>query len=437
MIDLLVIGAGLSGLMAAHAAAKAGCTVKVIAKGLGTLHWSAGTIDLLGYGPGARADVIRRPLDVIDELGATVPGHPYALFGGDVIRTTLDEFRQLTEALGLPYGGAANQGENLLLPSPAGAARPTYLAPTAQLAGDLQRTEPMVIVGFEGLRDFYPALIAENLSKQGMNARAVMLPHDLLTVRTDANTIQLAHELDDGARAARLATALGSVAKSGERVGLPAILGLDNHAQTFATLQDTLNAPVFEIPTLPPSVPGVRLFKALRGKLEQMGVRVEAGMEVIAAEIAPRENGAAPAVRWVASETSARPLKHRAGHFVLATGGILGGGFNSDHTGHIWETVFDLPLTVPQARNQWFRPRFLDEAGHPVFHGGVAVNRSLQPVDEAGNRRYANLRITGGALAGYDPIVERSLEGVALVSGVAAGKALAPEESEMLRKIKD
>ncbi len=48
MLDLLVVGAGLSGLMAAYAAAQAGLQVRVVAKGLGALHWSAGTIDLLG-----------------------------------------------------------------------------------------------------------------------------------------------------------------------------------------------------------------------------------------------------------------------------------------------------------------------------------------------------------------------------------------------------
>jgi glycine/D-amino acid oxidase-like deaminating enzyme len=36
MVDLIVIGAGLSGLMAAYTAAKAGLSVRVAAKGLGS-----------------------------------------------------------------------------------------------------------------------------------------------------------------------------------------------------------------------------------------------------------------------------------------------------------------------------------------------------------------------------------------------------------------
>ncbi|MFN3332724.1 MAG: FAD-binding protein, partial [Caldilinea sp.] len=113
-------------------------------------------------------------------------------------------------------------------------------------------------------------------------------------------------------------------------------------------------------------------------------------------------------------------LKHRASAFLLATGGVLGGGFDSNHEGCFWETVFDLPLTVPQDRKQWFRPLFLDERGQPAFRGGVAVNDALQPVDAAGAPVYANLWAAGGLLAHADPILERSLEGVAIASAVAA-----------------
>ena len=65
-LDLLVIGAGLSGLTAAHTAAKAGLKVHVITKGLGALHWSAGTIDLFGYSADEHNLPVRRPLEAID-----------------------------------------------------------------------------------------------------------------------------------------------------------------------------------------------------------------------------------------------------------------------------------------------------------------------------------------------------------------------------------
>ena len=68
-------------------------------------------------------------------------------------------------------------------------------------------------------------------------------------------------------------------------------------------------------------------------------------------------------VAWLESKTTTRPMKHRAKNFLLATGGILGGGFNSDQDGRVWEVILDLPLTVPQDRSEWFDSSFLKSCG--------------------------------------------------------------------------
>lgn len=415
MPDLIVIGAGLSGLSAALTAAQAGLNVKVIAKGLGAQHWSAATIDLLGYLPGPQGTRVERPLETIGELG---PTHPYRLVDSAAPAKTLARFQQMTADAGLPYAGANIQGENLWLPSPAGVARPAYLAPLAQVGGDLSTGEPILVVGFDGMRDFFPTLIAENLGKQGYDARATFLPLDVLTNRHDSNTIQLAAAVARPPVHNRLGIALSKLAKRGERIGLPAILGLDSHAEVMATLAERAGAVVFEIPTLPPSVPGVRLHTSLRKRLQSLGVRVEAGMEATGYGDDGRY------VNWVETETSSRPLRHRAANFLLATGGVLGGGFNSDHNGRFWEVIFDLPLTVAQERQAWFRPEFLDPAGQPVFSGGVAVNRDFQPVNGDGVAVFENVWAAGSLLAHADPIQERSLEGIAIATGVAAAEKI-------------
>jgi len=427
MTDILIIGAGLSGLMTAYTAAKAGQKTHVIAKGLGALHWTAGTVDLFGYPPGARTAPIRRPLDYIaDTLTKEQPESPYALLGADRIAAALDAFQALAAEIGLAYYGAATPGDNLLLPTAAGAARPTYLAPAAQIGGDLARKDPMLIVGFDGLSDFYPRLVADNLARQGQPARAAVLPMALLTDRIDSNTLQQAAGMDDAQRRAKLIGALQQIVKPGERIGLPPILGLQQHATAFQEVQAQMGATVFEIPLLPPSVPGTRLFTALREHLRAMGVSVDAGMEVINAHSTPGAGSTPGHVAWVESATSTpRPYRHTAQRFVLATGGILGAGFNSDQHGRLWEVVFNLPLSVPQQRSQWFRPAFFNPEGHPVFAGGVRVNRALQPVDEAGGLLYENLWVVGDALANDDSILQRSLEGTAIATGVVAGQALA------------
>lgn len=415
MIDLVVIGAGLTGLCAALTAAEAGLRVKVVSKGLNALHWSAATLDLLGYTPPRKVPV-RQPWETLARLPNE---HPFQVLGADRVRGAVERFLGWTEQAGLPYIGGTVAGENFMLPSPVGAMRPVYLAPRAQRGGDLSTEQPLLIVGFDGARDFYPHLLAEHLAKQGRSARGLVLPTKLITQRSDANTVQLAAELDKPEHQRSLGAALKAAVLPGERIGMPAILGLNDHAQTLETLIQLAGAPIFEIPTLPPSVPGLRLTAALRRLLEGHNVRVEVGMEVVGVQV---EDGV---VRWVETATSSRPLKHAAAGFLLATGGVLGGGFQSDHSGRFWETIFDLPLSVPQDRSQWFRPLFLDPAGQPVFRGGVVMNNQCQPLDGKGGVVYRNLWAAGSLLSGADPLQEHSLEGIGLASGVAAGEAAA------------
>ena len=416
MIDLLVIGAGLTGLVAALRAAESGRRVKVIAKGMGAHHWNAGTIDVLGY-----AGIAERPVATPWQQMANLDDdHPYQLVGHAAARQSIGWFMTTAAGSGLDYTGAADE-RNLLLPSPAGAWRPVLLAPAGQRGGAADKTQPMLIAGLHGMRDFYPHLIVRNLVASGQPARAATLPWSVVSEARDRNNVQLAELLDEPATQQRLISALKLVAQPGERIGLPAILGLHRHGDALATLQRDLRCTVFEIPTLPPSVPGIRLTTALRRALAQRDVRVEVGMEVIGFHA---EHGA---IQWVETATSARPLRHRAGAYLLATGGVLGGGFSSDHAGRFWETVFNLPLTVPQDRARWFRPRFLDPQGQPAFHGGVSVSSSFQPVDADGRPVYTNLWAAGGALAHADPILERSLEGIAIVTGVAAADAIVRE----------
>ncbi|HMN30253.1 MAG TPA: FAD-binding protein, partial [Caldilineaceae bacterium] len=216
MLDLLVIGAGMAGLSAALTAADAGLTVQLIAKGQSATHWHTGAVDLLGYLPGQEQPV-SSPLSSLSALGAD---HPYRRLGAQRVAAAVASLQGWLAEEGIAYGGAGVDGENLCLPSPVGAARPTYLAPVGQQAGDLSRRDPLLIVGFTGLRDFFPELIAENLAKQGHAARAGFLPLTTITDRRDFTTVQLAAALDAPGASVRLAAALKPLVRPGERVGL-------------------------------------------------------------------------------------------------------------------------------------------------------------------------------------------------------------------------
>lgn len=199
------------------------------------------------------------------------------------------------------------------------------------------------------------------------------------------------------------------------RIGFPAVLGLNRAVEVVRDLEEMTGLLVFEIPTLPPSIPGIRLHNMLVAEIERHGGRVLDGMDVMSAEYE------GDMVRGVWSEAAARPKLNRASSYILATGGILGGGVQMGVDGRMRECVFDLPLAGYSEEGIPFRRSFLGSGGHPVFRAGVNVNGDLQPISPNGERFYRNLYTVGSALAYSDPVHERSVEGVALVTGFAAG----------------
>jgi glycerol-3-phosphate dehydrogenase subunit B len=67
--------------------------------------------------------------------------------------------------------------------------------------------------------------------------------------------------------------------------------------------------------------------------------------------------------------------------------------------------------------------RFLGE--HPLGAAGVRVDAQLRPLHASGEPVLANVRCVGGLLAGHDPTVEGSREGVALATAARAAELLA------------
>ncbi len=181
MLDLLIIGAGLSGLSAALVAAQAGKSVRVVAKGLGSMHWSAATVDLLGYLPGAYEAAVVDPLAAIEKLPPAPPLPP------DFARRSPGSAgicsSRVWPTQDCPISAQLNPATTCCCRRRSARRVRPILAPRAQIGGRLDGDDPMLIVGFSGMRDFYPALIAENLTKQGYAARYAHLPLDVITSR--------------------------------------------------------------------------------------------------------------------------------------------------------------------------------------------------------------------------------------------------------------
>jgi glycerol-3-phosphate dehydrogenase subunit B len=388
----------------------------MVTKGWGTLHWGSGCVDVLGYFPIDNPDPLQSPAEGITQLVRDHPNHPYALIDLDQIETALEAFKGLSAQYGYPLHGDLDK--NWLLPSALGTFRPTCLAPETMIAGDLRLNSPMLVVGFEQFNDFYPELIADNIACQGRSARGVTLDLPSLRGQRFVTGRVLASMFEAGEFRQEFVTSLKSRLQGIARVGIPAVIGLNKSIAIKRELEAQLGLPVFEIPSLSPSIPGIRLHNLMVQEIERLGGRVYDGMQVLSAVIEGR------LVNAVYTEAAARLRPNQARIYVLATGGLLGGGFQSEYTGRMRESVFDLPLTSPIDRSVWFQDQFLAAQGHPVYQAGPTLARDFRPLDGEGQPLYENLFLAGSVLGNCDPIRERSLEGLALATGYVVGNQI-------------
>jgi glycerol-3-phosphate dehydrogenase subunit B len=420
--DVVVIGAGLAGLTAAARLAEAGASVALVAKGHTSTHWGAGGIDL------AAPDDARTPAEGVATLAA-VRGHPYAVLGTDVAPATAWLRGVLAEA-GLPYVGTPETPIRRV-PTAIGGTRRVAIVPEAQSAAlrPWEADEVLVVAGPAGFKDFWPAAVADSLSRDAVwhgsdrpaRVMGVAVELDGIAGRRNVNALELANRLDDPVRRAqdlaRIAAAVGRLAAGRPgRVALPAIFGLRHHAEVWAVARAALPLDPFEVPLVPPSVPGMRLWQALRARIRAGGGRVQVGEQVHRIEVTSG--------RVVAVELEAATRVHRitTDALVLATGGIAGGGLIGTVDGRLVEPLLGLPVEAP-AQDDWFRREALDPAGHPVESSGIRTDARLHPVDAAG-RSLENVFVVGALLAGQRAVRERCGDGVAVGSGWRAAMTI-------------
>jgi glycerol-3-phosphate dehydrogenase subunit B len=421
--DAIVVGAGTAGLTAGVRLAEAESRVLVLAKGVGATHLSAGTVDVLGYAP-QRVD---SPARALPEFISANPGHPYALLPADALRDALEWFRSRFEDGPLhPYAYVGGPDENLLLPTAVGAVRPSALVPETMAGGDARAGGRCCIVGLSALRDFNAGYVADNLGVAEPRVSARTIELDLpVEGRVEANSMGYARAFDNPSLRAVVSADLVPRLEGEERVGFPAVLGLARPHEAWSDLEERLGRPVFEIPTLPPSAPGMRIFQTLRDRLRRAGGRIIIGSEVVGAERAGRR------VSALQARVAARETTYAADWFVLATGGFASGGLELGSDWRARESVLGLPLAgVPPPGEQRFVPGYFE--AQPMSAAGVPVDAELRPVDERGERVLDNVLVAGASLAGAVPWREKSGEGISVATGHrAAGLIL--EKAAMAR----
>ena len=418
--EVLVVGGGLAGMTSALSAARAGADVRLLSYKQSTLRHASGLVDILGYagdGDGPLTD----PYAAIPDLPTE---HPYRTVGESTVRDAMALFDET-----LPTYRGTHTDRNALVPTHGGTVKPTARYPASAAAGLASDDRPVLLVGFDSLVDFDAPQAAAHLEAAGVpfEARGVTIrfPGDL---RADAKVTRYAKLLDtdgdvsvDGReRSVRdaLAERVDAELDGEARVGFPAVLGDDRASAVRAALSESLGADVFEVPMGPPSLPGLRLEDRLFDALDEAGVGIETGNPVVDYECDRTDDGPDRIDRVFVEKNGAR-IPYSAGQYVLATGGLVGKGVESDRE-RVYEPVFDCHVPHPGDRYDWFETEAFGD--HSFARFGVATDDRLRPTDADGTVEFENLRAAGSVLGGYDFAAEKSGSGVSIATGYTAGR---------------
>jgi glycerol-3-phosphate dehydrogenase subunit B len=402
--DVAVVGAGMAGMATALFAAEQGLSVLQIGNGGGLL-FASGLLDLLAVHPIASRRLWGSPFDALAAIRRDQPDHPLARVDDATMRAAYESFTSALGAAGLTY--APLDDRNHLVLTSLGTAKPTYGVPRTMAAGVAAMAErvPCLLLDFRGLREFSARQIVATVGDTWPGLRSARIEFPGAEASSELYAAHLARALESHETRDKTIALVKPLLGDARAVGFPAVLGLGCSGVVHAAFQAALGVPVFEIPTMPTSVPGLRLMDALEHAVVARGVhRLLRGNVTSAAfdDTAVLSLGGVPGGETV----SARAV-------VLATGRFTGRGLVAGQQ-RITEPVLGLPVQQPASRETWHSRDFLDPAGHEVNRAGLRTDSVFRPFDATGRPAWPGLFAVGSILAGQDWMREKCGAGIAL-----------------------
>jgi len=418
--DLLVIGAGMAGMAAALFAGnrhvdtlQVGITSEII--------FASGLLDLLGVYPVETGNPLTDPWQGIKDLCLDMPDHPYARIPPSIIQESFDELIAFLNTSGLPY--VRHEKRNAFVMTPIGTSKPSYFIPQTMWGGvqALESKQPCLIVGIKGLK--------------GFSARQIVAPFQSIWPGLDHATISfpgvdhpgevylepLARSLVLAQNREALANEIRPLVDGFHAVGMPAVFGIQEPDGIRLDLENRLGVHLFEIPTMPPSIPGLRLKETFESALPKKGVRCLFQKKVL--DVKKEDPGFLVQI----GDTSPESVIRTRG-IVLASGRFVGRGLNADRM-KIRESIFNLPVHQPEKRSDWHSGEFLNPSGHLINRAGLEIDDRFRPLDGSGKAAYDRLFAAGSILAHQDWIRMKCGSGLAVATAFAAVNAFLKSSS--------
>ena len=415
--QLAVVGSGLAGFAASIFALERGISTAQVGN-TGAIAYTTGYLDLLG---GHRHRLLEDPWQGLEALRGDEPDHPLSRIGDADIRSAFHRFTETISEMGIGYSLPGER--NLFALTPAGTRKPTLSVPRTMLPGveAMQRRASTVIVDLVGLNGFSATELVANIKDDWPRLSAARLSFPDMESGAPVFPEVIARALEVPEQRQRFAERLRDAAGDAEYIGMPAVMGMHRPDRVHADLQKLVGLPLFEIPTMPPSVPGIRLREMFEQAFPARGLTLVPQQKVRRVEL--NADG-----MLLYLQDSYGEVEIEAQVVLLATGRFLSGGLAADRAG-VRETLLGIPVAQPPSRADWYRRQYFDPRGHAINRSGIQVDDRFRPLDKDGEPVSTRLFAAGVVLAHQDWTRQRCGAGVAIASAYRAIQGL----SEVLR----
>ncbi|HIZ89461.1 MAG: anaerobic glycerol-3-phosphate dehydrogenase subunit B [Mucispirillum sp.] len=410
--DILVVGAGMAGLMAAVTAAKSGLSVSVLSEGAGVISIGSGAVDFLGYVNGKK--ITDNPFNHLNELDKN---HPYNIIGAENIKNAFASLIEISTSNGYEIK-MNDEGLNQTAISIAGTTKPTYICSESNNASRILKAKKILFAGVEYLKDAQPALAVKQAKQYKVFADAelesAILKSPFGKTHRVLNSLDLARYVDKEEGFNWLKSELVRVSGGFDAVIIPPICGTVNYTKSFKELQN-LGFILVEAVSIPPGVGGYRLRNALISEAKKLDIKFIENCNVQRAVI---ENGKCKSLFALHNNIAgALETEYSADKFIIATGGVIGGGIASTPD-KVYEKIFNIEIKSPASVEERSDKNVF--GSHIFTKFGVNVNNKLQVIDSSGSPLYDNVFFAGNTLSDYDFPTEKSGYGVACSTGYTA-----------------
>ncbi|NBI12233.1 glycerol-3-phosphate dehydrogenase subunit GlpB [[Haemophilus] felis] len=422
--DVAIIGGGLAGLVCGITLQEQGKRCVIINNGQAAIDFSSGSLDLLGHLPNGK-QIIDFQQDY-EDLVQQAPQHPYSIIGKEKVIEKVHQFEKLAQNLNLSLIGSFEQGNHFRV-TPLGGLRPTWLSPNSVPSVKANNSFPykkIIVLGVEGYHDFQPQLLADNLVQQTQFAHCEISTGYLNIPQLDQlrqnsrefRSVNIAQLLEHKLAFQDLVSEIKDAAKDAEAVFLPACFGLDTQ-EFFSTLKQATKLELFELPTLPPSLLGIRQHKQLTEYFKSLGGFMMNGNKVVKADI---DNHKITCVYTQLHQEV--PIK--ADNFVLATGSFFSKGLVAEFE-KIYEPIFALDMFEQDNFNikdrlTWTNSRF--SSSQPYHSTGVIIDTHCRAQKD--NQFFENLYAIGNIVGGFNGIELGCGSGVAIVTALVTAEKI-------------